>query len=46
MRNILENLAIIKEFLNDNDRESINEYNDRVNKLQSDLLKLKEKYNK
>ena len=41
-----EALAIIKEFLNDNDRESINEYNDRVNKLQSDLLKLKEKYNK
>lgn len=41
-----EALAIIREFLNDNDRESINEYNDRVNKLQSNLLKLKEKYNK
>ena len=41
-----EALPLIKGFFKDNDRESIKEFNDRVKKLQSDLLKLKEKYNK
>ena len=41
-----EALPLIKDFFKDNDRESIKEFNDRVKKLQNDLLKLKEKYNK
>lgn len=41
-----EALPLIKDFFKDNDRESIKEFNNRVKKLQSDLLKLKEKYNK
>lgn len=41
-----EALPLIKDFFKDNDRESIKEFNYRVKKLQSDLLKLKEKYNK
>lgn len=41
-----EALPLIKDFFKDNDRESIKEFNDRVKKLQCNLLKLKEKYNK
>lgn len=41
-----EALPLIKDFFKDNDRESIKEFNDRVKELQSNLLKLKEKYNK
>lgn len=41
-----EAFLLIKNFFKDNDKESINEYQDRIKKLQDEVLKLKEKYNK